>query len=311
MAARRAGDLHRRGGGDTAVAAAGHHFPVAAYIAANLHHGYAVGVDFLAHFLCADALAVHQRRAIGVQQRGVDVLVVEHQQAVVRTLARAAAAIDGEEVHAVMVHADLFGLVLGAVAGVIEEGRVAPGDRGAPGNEGGGLVARRHGDGVGAAGGNGIEGQARAGLEGEALGLGFGRQGFARDGGAEEGEGAHGGAADQQLAAIQPADQVDDVRVVGGVAGEFVAVAKEHGILVLLIQGGSPCRRVDGDLTLMVEGDGTVTGGWRCCCAGAGAASAQWCARACSACLMAKISAPPSSCWITRSRSVLASTRQP
>ncbi|MNZ68294.1 hypothetical protein D3C78_865580 [compost metagenome] len=270
-----------------------------------------MGVDFLANLFGADALAVHHCRAIGVQQRGIDVFVVEHQQAVVRTLARTAG-VDGEEMHAVMVHADLLRLVLGTVAGVVGVGRVAPRDGRAPGNEGGGLVARRYRDGIGAAGGDGLEGQARAGLE-EALDLRVGRQGLSRNGCAEEGQGAHGGAADQQLAAVESTDQVVDVRVVGGIAGQFVAVGKEHGIVVVWVQGGSPCRRIDGVLTLMVEGDGTVTAVWRCRCVGGAAqiAAAQLRARAPSSWSMARISAPPANCSMTRSRSAPASTRQP
>lgn len=105
-----------------------------------------MGVDFLAHFIGDGALAIDHGRAIGVQQRRVDVFMVEHQQAMVADVSAAEAElrVDREEVHAVVVHADLFGLVLGAVAGVVEESRITAADRGAPGYEGRRLVAGGH-----------------------------------------------------------------------------------------------------------------------------------------------------------------------
>lgn len=119
-----------------------------------------MGVDFLAHFIGDGALAIDHGRAIGVQQRRVDVFMVEHQQAMVADVSAAEAElrVDREEVHAVVVHADLFGLVLGAVAGVVEEARITAADRGTPGYEGRRLVAGGHPDGIGAAAGEGFEG---------------------------------------------------------------------------------------------------------------------------------------------------------
>ena len=230
MAARRADHLHRRGGGDAAVVAAGHHLPVAEAVAADLDDGHAVGVDFLAHFLGRGAQAVQCGRSVGVQQRRVDVLVVEHQQAVVGAAPATVTAVDGEEVHAVMVHADLFGLVLGAVAGVLEEGREASADRRAPGHEDAGAVAGRHRDAVGAAHRHGVEGQAIA-LAQRHGGALFGRLDRLWQH-AEEAQRAEGGTAGEDLPAAL-VDQLAHVRVGAVVAGEFIAAAKQHGVLFI------------------------------------------------------------------------------
>lgn len=71
-----------------------------------------VSVDFLAHFFNR-ALAVDIGSGAGrVQGGSVDVLEIDCQQAVFR------AAVDGEEVHAVVVHAHGVGLVGRGVAAV-------------------------------------------------------------------------------------------------------------------------------------------------------------------------------------------------
>ncbi|MCY1545513.1 hypothetical protein D9M68_814600 [compost metagenome] len=69
-------------------------------------------------------------------QRGVDVLVVDHQQAVGIRRVR-----EGEEVHAVMVVAGLLELVLPGLAGVAAPGRRIGQHPIAPGEEGTGTVA--------------------------------------------------------------------------------------------------------------------------------------------------------------------------
>ena len=57
--------------------------------------------------------------------RGIDVLVIENQQAVV-ALPSAQLRVHGEEVHSVVVHADLLGLIFSRVAGIFQPGRIAP-----------------------------------------------------------------------------------------------------------------------------------------------------------------------------------------
>lgn len=144
--------------------------------------------------------------------------------------------VDREEVHAVVVHADLFGLVLGAVAGVVEEARITAADRGAPGYEGRRLVAGGHPDGIGTAAGDGFEGQAVAAFERQAAQafrgghLRFGGSGAGGERDAEEGEGAERRAAGQDLAAAEAGDQVVHVRVVRMVAGQLVAITEQDGI---------------------------------------------------------------------------------
>ncbi|CRQ89851.1 hypothetical protein PAERUG_E15_London_28_01_14_07397 [Pseudomonas aeruginosa] len=227
-----------------------------------------MGVDFLAHFIGDGALAIDHGRAIGVQQRRVDVFMVEHQQAMVADVSAAEAElrVDREEVHAVVVHADLFGLVLGAVAGVVEEARITAADRGAPGYEGRRLVAGGHPDGIGTAAGDGFEGQAVAAFERQAAQafrgghLRFGGSGAGGERDAEEGEGAERRAAGQDLAAAEAGDQVVHVRVVRMVAGQLVAITEQDGIFFLQAHGRAPCGLIDGALTLTAESDGTMTG---------------------------------------------------
>jgi hypothetical protein len=117
MAARRPADLHWRGGSDTSVARAGYYLPFAAHVAADLDHRNPASVDLFAHFLSTAALASYHRGAV-------------------------------------VVHANLFRLVLGAVAGVIQKRRVTAGNRCAPGDKRRGLIAGRNADGIGAANGN-------------------------------------------------------------------------------------------------------------------------------------------------------------
>ena len=228
-----AADLHRCGARDAAVAGAGQHLPLATH-AAHFYYRNAVGVDFLAHFIGAAALAADQGGAIGVQQRRVDVLVVEYQQAVVALVTAAALTVDGEEVHAVMVHADLVSLIGGTVAGVVEECREAATNRRAPGDEGGGFVAGWHGDGIGTGNRHRIERQALAAFLQtfqQLLELVFERVvrglGTAGHGDAEKAHDAERSAAGDHLAAAQAGfDQVIDMGIAGGVAERFIAIAE-------------------------------------------------------------------------------------
>jgi hypothetical protein len=91
--------------------------------------------------------------AAGVQQAVVGVLVVHHEQAARR------AALEREEVDAVVVHAHLHGLLGGGVAGVVLERRHVAGhaDRLAPGDEGRGGVPLGHDEAVAGAWGDGLE----------------------------------------------------------------------------------------------------------------------------------------------------------
>ncbi len=112
-----------------------------------------MGIDFLAHLLDR-ALAVDiGGRAGRVQGGGVDVLEVDRQQAVFR------AAVDREEVHAVMVHAHGVGLVGRGVAAVgLPWVGVAVQWR-APGRQHVGAVAGGNHAGVGTRAGDGLEAQ--------------------------------------------------------------------------------------------------------------------------------------------------------
>jgi hypothetical protein len=100
---------------------------------------------------------VQRLDAVGVQQRLVGVLVVHHEQAAL------AAGVEREEVHAVVVHAGLHGLVVGAVARVGREGRHAARDAGgrAPGVEHLPFVLGRHHHAVAQRGGHAGEAEAR------------------------------------------------------------------------------------------------------------------------------------------------------
>ena len=105
-AANRTMDLHRRQRGDTAVQRIRLNAPLVVGTLDDADHRYAVGVGFLA-YLVSRALTINQRRqgtagerkplGCGVHQAGFDILVIEHQQAVIGT------AINRVKVHAVVV----------------------------------------------------------------------------------------------------------------------------------------------------------------------------------------------------------------
>ncbi len=91
---------------------------------------------------------------------GIDVLVVDDQQAFVAAVAVAVGSgIEAEEPHAVVVVADLLFLLGGAVAGIGLPGRGKAVDRLTPGQEGRRHIARRHHHGVAAGGGHGGKAQ--------------------------------------------------------------------------------------------------------------------------------------------------------
>src|SRR5690606_1114365 len=111
-ATHRASQFHGRGRGEAAVVARVLNDVPAAIGATNMDDGHAVGVDFLAYFFCRP-LAIDQGRPIGVQGFFINVFVVDGQQALGR------ASFQGEEVHAVMVHAHGVEQVVGAVIAVL------------------------------------------------------------------------------------------------------------------------------------------------------------------------------------------------
>lgn len=138
----RARQVHDRGGGETTVQrVVFHHLPTAVDLG-DAHHASAVGVDLFAHFFDRTHTA-NQGRASRVQGLRVDVFVVDRQQAV------GGAAVDREEVHAIVVHAHRVGLVGGGVAAVaFPRGCVAV-QRRAPRGQDVGGVAGGHGAGIG------------------------------------------------------------------------------------------------------------------------------------------------------------------
>ena len=147
VAGGRALQAHRRGGGDAArVAARAQHRPAALGVALHFDDRHAVRGLRLGHLFGAP-----RRRAVGVQQALIGVLVVDHQQAAL-ALRRA---FERKEMHAVVVHAGLQRLLGGAVAAVGAKCR-QPGrqprrtDGVAPGVDGLGHVTGRHQYGVGA-----------------------------------------------------------------------------------------------------------------------------------------------------------------
>src|SRR5690606_9020410 len=143
-AAQRTGQLHHAGGGEAAVERVIVDHPPAAVLLADAQHAHAVGIDLLAHLLGgAPAIGV-ARRAVGVKGLLIDVLVVHHQQTVLGT------AVEGEEMHAVVVHAHRIGLILGAVAAVRLPGTRRAVQWRAPGRQHLGAVAGRYHARVGA-----------------------------------------------------------------------------------------------------------------------------------------------------------------
>ena len=152
-AAQRAGDLHPRGGGEAAVQrVVVDHLPAPADFLQAYHAG-AVGVDLFADFF-GRALAVDvSGRAGGVQGCRVDVFKVDGQQAVF------GAAIDREEVHAVMVHAHCIGLVGRGVAAIGLPRVAIAVQRGAPRRQHIGAVACCDDTGIGARAWDGLEAQ--------------------------------------------------------------------------------------------------------------------------------------------------------
>jgi hypothetical protein len=107
----------------------------------------------------------------------------------------------------------------------------------------------------------GVEGQAIALLERQPGAL-FGRLDRLRQH-AEEAERADGHATGEDLPAAL-VDQLAHVRVGGVVAGEFIAAAKQHGVLVIEAHGSVPsAEECDGAMTLASKEDGTMTLVWR------------------------------------------------
>ncbi len=143
-AAQRAADVHGRGGGETPVQwIVLHHLPVAMHVA-QAYHASAMCVDFLANFFCRPLAVSCPGGAGRVQSCRVDVLEVNGQQAIIR------AAIDGEEMHAVMVHAHGVGLVDSGIAAVRLPGRGFPVEWCSPGGQDACTIALGNGARIGA-----------------------------------------------------------------------------------------------------------------------------------------------------------------
>ena len=114
-----------------------------------------MGVHFLAHFISRTQTANQRRRGTtgerntlsrGVHQTRLNVLVVEYQQAIFR------AVVDRVEVHAIVVRANLLGLVITGV--VNRERREAAQNRRTPGNDHLVAVTLGHHDFIGGADGD-------------------------------------------------------------------------------------------------------------------------------------------------------------
>ncbi len=199
-----------------------------------------MSIDLLADLVDIGALAIHDGRTVRVEQGGIDVLVIEDQQAVV-ALPTAQPRIHGEEVHSVVVHADLLGLIFRIVAGVFQPGWVAPGNRGTPGNEGGRGIASGYSDGVGPGNSHWRKGQAGTTSERnilDATGHRLCRLREAGKGCAEKGQGADGCAAREDFASAE-GNHILDMRIRRMVTGQLVPVA-EQNVVVLSNHGAAP-----------------------------------------------------------------------
>ena len=189
-----------------------------------------MGVHFLEHFvIVALAIGVIDDRAhvdfhalvlFGVQEARLDIFVIEHQKAV---LGRA---VDREEVHAVMVLADLFGLFSAAVCG--RKGGHVAGDRLAPGAKHLHIVTLGHGHRVLEAHRNRREAEQRCG-RGRLRERALGRQRVAEQSGRDGGQTAH-----QEVPALQVRiHHLVEVAVVRGVALRFVTMLVPRRLFVV------------------------------------------------------------------------------
>ena len=169
-------------------------------------------IDLLAHLIGVHAFAINNCRAVGMQQRCIDVLMVQHQQTVV-TLSAFEARIHGKEMHAVVVHACLLGLIFRTVAGVFEECWIASTDRRAPRDKGFRGEASGYRNGVGSGHGHRPEGETVTPLKGRPAAdpSRLGCSGHRRQP-AEKGQRAERRAAGHNLAAPR-IDDILDVRV--------------------------------------------------------------------------------------------------
>jgi hypothetical protein len=135
-AADRARDLHRRQAVDAAVVRILDHTPATVGALGDADDADPVGGDFLQDLVGVAAAVLVRRHITGIERLAgrclvhearLDIFVVEDEQAVLR------AAVDREEVHAVMVRADLHGLLLARV--VERVGGHGAGDGCAPGDQ--------------------------------------------------------------------------------------------------------------------------------------------------------------------------------
>ena len=225
VAGGRAADLHRRVAGDAAVVLrVEDDLPLVAVLTDVDHRG-AVRVLRLQHLVGGP-----RGHEVGAEQvLVVAVLVVHHQQAFLARLA-----VNREEVHAVVVVADLARL-FGAGVGAVRLPHRRVGEQGiAPGREGLRAVAFGNDDGVAAGGGDRREADLRRGartvvaIAGAHVLVRLGR-GLGGERRREEGGGAEAEAALQEAAARHHAvHDALEVLVVGKVAGQVVEVELTH-----------------------------------------------------------------------------------
>jgi hypothetical protein len=248
----RAREPHRGGPGDAPVEPRVDP-PPAATDAGDRDHADAVGGQGL-----VDLFLGHDRVAVGVQDGAVGVLVVEHQQPASAALP---AVPEGEEVHAVVVHADLSGLLGGAVGGVLAPRRPARPDRRPPRDQDLGQVAVGDGEGVGAAGRHRREPQQRAAPAAGCARCRHRLPGFAEHARrAQKAGGGDHGAAPQDLASGHPGGQdVPEGPVAGGVGAAIIRVELRErfgaDLTVDRHRRTSLCRMAHGPMDRDTPGD--------------------------------------------------------
>ena len=170
MAACRARNFHTGQAGNAPVARVGHDPPVAIRVSAHAHDRDTMRVKFFQHMIGRSRPGMIGRAPgadlatlrHGVMQKArLDIFMVHHQKAVGGTALPRAIAFNGEEVHAVMMHAGLMGLIL---AGIVRcERRKITADRIAPAIDDPRLITVRHDDSVGRGYRHGVEPQRRTG----------------------------------------------------------------------------------------------------------------------------------------------------
>lgn len=216
MAARRAGYAARCIGADAARQTGRADDLPAAVVLSHLDHRNAMRRLRLRHLFGAPV--VH---AAAVKQAVIGVFVVDAKQAVGRR--RLAVFDEGEEMHAVVVHAGLLHLGGRIVAG-IGAGTRAVGNRVAPGVEQGRRVALGQDDGIGGGWWN-----SREVVEHPGGAAGTGGQAWQRNAGGSQGAAANGQHAGRQKAPPERVGQHIECHVMVAFAGTRVKTGVGHG----------------------------------------------------------------------------------